>query len=99
LGDAVLGGAAIGEEDVGYGPARGLSSSEVKAVAAALAPIDAAALRKRFDAEALAEAEIYPFIWDEGAETLDYLSRYYAIVRQLFADAARNDQAMIFYIS
>ena len=99
LGDAVLGGAAVGEEDVGYGPARGLSSSEVKAVAVALAPIDEAAFRQRFDGEALAEEEIYPTIWDEGDEALDYLAHYYVIVRQLFAEAARNGHAMILYIS
>lgn len=39
LCNAVLGGAEIGEEDVGYGPARYLSSTEVNAVATALASI------------------------------------------------------------
>jgi hypothetical protein len=37
--DFIVGGEAIGEVDVGYGPARGFSSAQVAAIHEALAPI------------------------------------------------------------
>ena len=57
---AVLGGTEIGG-DLGYGPARYLTATEVKEVADAISRIDRDELKRRFDAQAMADADIYAF--------------------------------------
>lgn len=95
---AVLGGTEIGD-DVGYGPARYLTPDEVREVAAALAPITAADLGTRFDADALAKADIYPNIWGEGDEAATYLTEYYDELRSYYLDAASKGNAMLKYLN
>lgn len=51
MNDVVLGGAPIGELDVGYGPARYLSPAEVKEVFEALNGLDWESLDDRYSAE------------------------------------------------
>ena len=94
----VLGGTPISDEDVGYGPARSLSPSEVKGVALALEEIDEKSFRSKFDPKELKKNDIYPQIWDEGEELLDYIADNYNEVRETFKDASINNQAMILFL-
>ena len=99
LAKAVLGGVPIGDEDVGYGPARGLSAADVKEVACALQQLSETDLRAKFDTEALTEAEIYPQIWDEADEALDYVFDNFFEVQRFYQDAAAKDMATILFIN
>jgi len=66
LNFVVTGGKDIGEEDVGYGPARAFTDNEVRAIADALDRIDREQLLKRFNGQEMNELEIYPPIdWKE----------------------------------
>jgi hypothetical protein len=62
------GGDPIGTEDVGYGPARVLMPDTVARVNSALDAMSDEEFARRFDPEALSNAEIYPQIWDEPLE-------------------------------
>jgi hypothetical protein len=95
----ILGGVPIGDEDVGYGPARGMSAIEVKEVASAVCAISEAAFRARFDADALNEADIYPQIWDEGSDALDYVASYFLDAQRVYKDAAAMDLALVLFIN
>jgi len=83
-GQAVLGGAEIGEDFSGYGPARLFAADQVAALAEALA--DPAVEREaveRFDPPRMTELQIYPFGWDEDhrewlLSSLRELARFYA---------------------
>jgi hypothetical protein len=68
----VKGGTCVGDEDVGYGPARVLRPLEAAALADALSPLSAQALLARFDVGTLEQLEIYPGGWAE----LDMRSEY-----------------------
>jgi len=95
------GGAEIGD-DVGYGPARCLDSREVASLAAALQDIPTHALLKRFDAQALSAADIYPDIWDrppEEDDTQGYVAGYYEMLRAFILDAAGKHQALLVSIT
>jgi hypothetical protein len=63
-----IGGREVGEEDVGYGPARGFASSDLKAISRALEAIDHAELPRRFDSRRMNELEIYPSMGGSWAE-------------------------------
>lgn len=97
--DAVLGGELLGEEDVGYGPARYLTPPKVRDVAEALADLPVDELLKRFNADALNEAEIYPHGWTGEYHELNYLSQAYAGLVNFFRSAASRGVAMILYLN
>jgi Domain of unknown function (DUF1877) len=95
LGDAILGGTEIGgeEADTGYGPPRGLTPAQVRAVAAALAefPIDQKA--REFDAAAAGRAGIY--VAQHEAEEL---TEYFGQLRNFYRDAASKGNAVLLWI-
>jgi hypothetical protein len=98
-GDAVLGGTPISEEDMGYGPARYLTPMQVRAVSQALATVSPEQLIARWDERRVADAELYPQIWDDSLENREYVSIYYDELRSLFATAAKNSEAMIVWLN
>lgn len=99
LAQPILGGTPIGEEDVGYGPARGLSAAEVKEVAQALSAVSEADFRAKFDPAALEAADIYPQIWDEGDEALDYVAENFLEVKRFYENAASAGLAAVLFIN
>ena len=91
------GGTAIGDVDIGYGPARALDSSQTRRWAAFLAAVDEAEMRSRFDPSAMRAASVYPDIWDEEDvldETMDYFAELRAFV-QARADAGEGVLIML----
>lgn len=99
LGWTVVGGTEIGE-DVGYGPARYLTTDQVKAVAEALSTIDAEEFSTRFDPKALGVAEIYPEIWGrDDSEGLEFVLNYYNELRTFYLAAAERGDAALLYIN
>ncbi len=99
LCNAVLGGAEIGEEDVGYGPARYLTSTEVNAVATALASISPEELWTRFDLAKVHEADIYPLSWEGNDSDRDYILSYFNDLKAFFTTAQQQHDCMILYLN
>lgn len=79
--------------------ARGLSSSEVRAVDAALQRVTADALRQLLDAKKLDEAEIYPGGWEDAEdEDLEWIVERYATLREVVHQAAHDGNGIIVYL-
>ena len=95
----VMGGECIGEEDVGYGPARYLTSQQVKEVANAMDQITERQLLDKFDAELMNREEIYPQGWCDSQEERDYIGQYYSSLGKFFRSAADAGDAMIVYLN
>ncbi|RTL42213.1 MAG: DUF1877 family protein [Rhodocyclaceae bacterium] len=99
LAQFIMGGVPIGEEDVGYGPARGMSASDVKEVAAALGQISETDFRDRFDPAALSNADIYPRIWEDGDSALNYITDNFLEAKRFYETAANKELAAILFIN
>jgi hypothetical protein len=97
-GAAILGGTEIGE-DGGYGPARLLGRDAVRAVATELDALDVETLRTRYDADAMATAEIYPIGWANDGAEFDNLVVHFVELRQFYRTAADNGQAVLLAIT
>ena len=97
LGSAVLGGTEIGP-DQGYGPVRYLTPGAVAEVAAAVAKVDDAALRRSWRPQVLADQQIYPGGWEE-AESLDWLIDSLAQLRSFYVQAAGRGSAVLTYLT
>lgn len=93
----VMGREEIGE-DIGYGPTRYLTSSEVKDISRTLSKISIESLIKKFDAERFKKADIYPSIWEEE-DAIDYLMEYYKELVDYYNDAAKNNNVMLVYLT
>ena len=98
LFDAVLGGEVLGTKDVGYGPPRYLTATEVKLVADALDHVPAFELIRRYDAQALNDADIYPQGWRDNAADRGYIEGHYLRLAQFFRAAADANDAMLLYL-
>ena len=100
--DFLLGGGAdVGDEDVGYGPARAFTSAETRAIAIALAALSDDELRRRFAPDAMMKAGIYPEIWDRDPsddDTLGYLMEYVKVIRDTLATVTARGHGLLVYL-
>lgn len=93
------GGQEVGD-DLGYGPARALTSAEVQKVDAALEPLTRAEPGRRFDAARMTELEIYPFGWSDDPDgELEWLRDSYAELRAFVRRTAKRRSALLVYLS
>ena len=97
----VAGGTLVGEIDVGYGPARVLTSSEVAELNAALNLTTREYLASRFDPEDMMERDIYPSIWDSDTaedDALEYCLENFDGLKKFVADAAAHRLGLVIWI-
>lgn len=93
LGQAVLGGAEIGE-DQGYGPARYFTTAETTEIAQALqAPGLEAAMRARFDPATMTPLGIYPGGWEVNGDA--WLIDAFRTLRDFYAAASAAGHAVV----
>jgi hypothetical protein len=99
LAAAIFGGEEIGD-DVGYGPARFLSPSDVKVIHAALAAVGTDGLASRYAPQEMASEGIYPdAIWvqDEKA-SLEYLLEHFKLMLDFYAKAAARGHGLMLWV-
>lgn len=98
----VSGGRAVGDIDVGYGPARVLTSEETRKARDALRALTDDDLRARFDPTDMIAKEIYPEIWDRSPaddDTLGYLIEYVQVLRRFLDQAVVKKFGLVVYLS
>jgi hypothetical protein len=95
---AIFGGKEVGD-DLGYGPARLLSPSDVKLVAQLLKDTSVEKLRARYDAKKMDQLQIYPSIWlSEGDDAFNELAASYRMLAAFYEKTAAAGQAMLLVI-
>jgi hypothetical protein len=97
----VTGGREAGDLDVGYGPARVLTSGETRAARDWLNGIDDDELRRRFNPEDMLAKEIYPDIWapDADDDPLGYLVEYARTLRGFLNQAVDEGLGIVVYLT
>lgn len=86
------------EQDLGYGPGQYVKAKQVKELHEQLSNISTDALKKNFDAGKMKEAGVFPDVWD-NPDTVDYLIEYFETIKEVYALAAKNDEAIITFIN
>ena len=92
-------GTPVGEVDVGYGPARVLTSEQVRKLAEALHTIGPDDVADRVDLKRFDDEAIYPGNWQRNGYSVDYVVGHYRDMRELISRAAQNGQGLILYIN
>ena len=100
LGQMVLGGEPVSEEDFGYGPARLLSKETTAQIAEALKTWDEAVFRDGFNMEDLVANEVYPVMdgEDEG-DFFTYVWETFAALKKYFEEAAEEGAGMVTFLA
>jgi Domain of unknown function (DUF1877) len=92
-------GTPVGTVDVGYGPARVLSSQQVRQLADAIAAIDPDQLGSRLDATALDANLIYPGGWGRNGQGLGTIAEAYRDMRALVLRLSEAGLGLVLYIN
>lgn len=92
----VSGGIPVGEEEIGYGPARIVAADDVPDLRQALSAFTPADFDRNFDRTKLSKAEIYPSIWDEPLVELKWeYDNYLQALKSHVQRAAETGQALL----
>jgi hypothetical protein len=75
-----------------------LTHREVKELNTELSKITTEELEQRYDSKRMMELEIYPNTWEED-EMINYLTDYFEILKEVFAEASKNDEAIITFLN
>jgi hypothetical protein len=92
-------GTPVGEVDVGFGPARVLTSQQVGRIAAALAPIQPDDVARRVDLGKFDQEVIYPGNWQSNGFGVDDVINTYRDMRDLIERAAERGEGLVLYIN
>jgi hypothetical protein len=99
LSSVIIGRQVIDEnQEMGYGPANYNDPAQVKEIAAVVAGITGSSLKAVFDSFTMTELEIYPGRWDDPG-AFEYIETYYEQLRNFYLTAAKNQQAVITFVS
>lgn len=83
------------DQDMGYGPAHYLTPEQVKKFSDMLTKKTKESLFLNYNPVDMNEKGIYPVIWDEEGEAFIYLFSYFENLRDFYAEAAKENQAII----
>lgn len=86
------------EQDLGYGPGQYLTPDQVKELNEEVSKISIDELSKKYDAKRMTELEVYPNIWEDEDEA-NYLTKYFQTIQEVYAEASKNDEAIITFIN
>ena len=92
-------GTPVGEVDVGYGPARVLTSQQVRQLASALILIDPEEVARRVDLKRFDEEGIYPGNWQQNGYDARYVESNYRDLRDFVMRAAQHGNGLLLYIN
>ena len=94
---AVAGGSPLGDIDFGYDKVRYLTEQEVREVYLALSAISVEEIEARFSLKELSEANIYPNVWEDHEEEIDYVTYFYKKMVEFFRRAAEFGYSILKY--
>lgn len=97
----VNGGIAIGDIDVGYGPARSFSPAQVNEINAFLQTTTDGELKSRLDFEKMKKLEIYPHVWgDDSIEAeWEYIHWGLETLRKFVSETSSKSMGLIVYLN
>jgi hypothetical protein len=90
------GGEPLGDEEGDELVPRVFDAAEVHRLDAALAPLDADQLRRRYDPRAMKALDIYPDIWDEK-EALPFCLERFGALKDFVAEMAQEGRGMVIF--
>ncbi len=86
-------------QDLGYGPAQYLNPEQVKSVDKAISRISEADFISKYNADEMNKKKVYHSSWQEGEDDKEYLTTHFRELKDFYAKAAGEQNAVITYVS
>ena len=86
------------EQDLGYGPGQYLTPEQVKELNDTISKISVTELSKKYDPKKMTLLEVYPTPWEDN-DMVNYLTDYFKTIQDVYAEATKNDEAIITFIN
>lgn len=100
LGFILNDGQQIGNEEVGYGPARLFNADQVARIDSAIADFTEDEFKKRYAGDQMDELKVYPQIWGrEAVDNFDYIWDNFVNLRNFIHNTRISGSSLILYIS
>ncbi len=100
LGFLMSGGTLVGNEDVGYGPARADKSQELSIIVEAIKVFDRETLYSRYKPRKMDQQEIYPQIWvRDGEEGFNYVYENFQKLITFLKDTQVQEQGFLVFLT
>ena len=100
LGQLILGGEPVSDEDMGYGPARLIPAETVSQIDKALEPWDENRFRENFHMQDMIDNEIYPVMSDENeADFFEYIWASFDELKKFFSKTAAAGKNVITFLA
>jgi len=101
LGAALFSGQVVDDDqDLGYGPAHYLTPDQVIEINEQLAAFTAEEVKTRYNPAKMTELSIYPGVWEkEDGQIFEYLLEWFLEVKQIYATASSEKQAIITFMN
>ncbi len=94
-----VGGAVVGDIEIGIGPARVFNSQQVTAIHDRLSTISEQELATNYDPQDMDDLDIYPNIWTrDGNEGLEYIIEYFNILKKFIAHCKEHNLGIAVYL-
>ncbi len=94
------GGKQVGDEEVGYGPARIFTPAETADINDALSGFTEESLKARYDGRAMDSAKIYPQIWGrESEDNFVYAWENFVALREFIHITRTSGSYLMLYLS
>ncbi|MFN0130825.1 MAG: YfbM family protein [Verrucomicrobiales bacterium] len=94
------GGQPVGDEDVGYGPARIFTPIQVAQIDSALTAYTEDGMRSQYDGKAMDTAKVYPQIWGrEREDNFGYAWQNFTALREFIQITRSTGSYLMLYLS
>lgn len=87
------------DQDMGYGPATYITAEQTKEIYSAIKDLTKDELSANFDPSRMAEEGIYPDIWEDDENALEYLLDYFDDLKNFYKKAVENGEAVVMFLS
>lgn len=94
-----VGGESVGSIEVGYGPARVISSNGVAEIHEILSKVTSDDIAGNYNPLEMDRLDIYPNIWErDGDEGLEYITEYYEELKVFIGECKKNNMGLVIYL-
>jgi len=87
------------DQDMGYGPATYTTAEQTKDIYNAIKDLTKEGLSANYDPSRMAEEGIYPDIWQDDENALEYLLDYFDELKNFYKKAVEKGEAVVMSLS
>lgn len=86
------------DQDMGYGPATYTTTEQTRDIYNAIKDLTKEKLSAKYDPNRMAEEGVYPDIWQDDENALEYLLDYFDELKNFYKKAVQQEEAVVMFL-